>query len=169
MLRGERHSVDMGSVSNGAQSDRRSKGYTFTSPWQGQCEFNTGATGRSLKCRHYFTSSGQSCVEEVSELRFNLPTSSKTSTPNGVRSKASSYFQRHSRFTSDEDGSSTPSIIVDEDGRIDLSLGQERAGGGFGGKRAKLGKLIVFPDGVKMLDLLVAANVGLWWRAYERA
>jgi hypothetical protein len=51
---------------------------------------------------------------------------------------------------------------------LDLSLGQEKAGGGFGGKQAKLGKLIVHPDGVVMLDLLVAANVGLWWRAWER-
>jgi hypothetical protein len=51
---------------------------------------------------------------------------------------------------------------------LDLSLGQERAGGGFGGKQAKLGKLIVHPDGVAMLDLLVAANIGLWWRAWER-
>lgn len=50
-----------------------------------------------------------------------------------------------------------------------LSLGQERAGGGFGGKEAKLGKLIVEPEGLKMLDLLVAANVALWWRVYERA
>jgi hypothetical protein len=61
-----------------------------------------------------------------------------------------------------------PTYMVDEDGKLDLSLGQERAGGGFGGKQAKLGKLIVHPDGVAMLDLLVAANIGLWWRAWER-
>jgi hypothetical protein len=52
--------------------------------------------------------------------------------------------------------------------RLDLSLGQERAGGGFSGKQAKLGKLIVYGEGTKMLDLLVAANMALWWRAYER-
>ena len=23
-------------------------------------------------------------------------------------------------------------------------------------------------DGLKMLDLIVTANMGLWWRAYER-
>lgn len=51
---------------------------------------------------------------------------------------------------------------------MDLTLGQEKAGGGFGGKQAKLGKLIVAREGLGMLDLLVAANVGLWWRAYER-
>jgi hypothetical protein len=59
--------------------------------------------------------------------------------------------------------------VLDENGRISLDLGKERAGGGFGGKQAKLGKLIIWPEGVKMLDLLVAANVGLWWRAWERA
>jgi hypothetical protein len=51
---------------------------------------------------------------------------------------------------------------------MDLSLGQEIAGGGFGGKQAKLGKLIIEDEGLKMLDLLVAANMALWWRAYEK-
>jgi hypothetical protein len=52
--------------------------------------------------------------------------------------------------------------------RLDLSLGQEFAGGGFGGKDAKLGKLIIGDEGLKMVDLLVAANVALWWRAYDK-
>lgn len=51
---------------------------------------------------------------------------------------------------------------------MDLSLGQEFAGGGFGGKQAKLGKLIIEDEGLKMVDLLVATNVALWWRAYEK-
>jgi hypothetical protein len=58
--------------------------------------------------------------------------------------------------------------MITSDGKLDLTLGQERAGGGFGGKQAKLGKLIIQPAGLEMLDLLVAANLGLWWRAYER-
>ncbi|KAH9825450.1 hypothetical protein Tdes44962_MAKER04151 [Teratosphaeria destructans] len=145
--------------------DRRSKGYSFTSPWEGRCEFSTGATGKSLKCRHTLAQTG---TVEVSELRFNLPTSSRViSAP--VADKRSSYFSRHSRLLSSEDGSGGPSFVINEDGRVDLSLGQEKAGGGFGGKQAKLGKLIVYPDGLKMIDLLVAANLGLWWRAYERA
>lgn len=53
--------------------------------------------------------------------------------------------------------------------RLDLSLGQEFAGGGFGGKQAKLGKMIIEDEGLKMMDLLVAANLGLWWRAYDKA
>ena len=163
------HSVDGGLP---AHADRRSKGYTFASPWEGgTCEFSTGATGKSLKCRHLVPRSG--IAAEVSELRFNLPTgpstSSKSLSPTPLKQKRSSYFSgRSSRFGSD-DGDGTPSIMIDEQtGRIDLSLGQEKAGGGFGGKQAKLGKLIVQPEGLGMLDLLVAANLGLWWRAYER-
>lgn len=42
-----------------ALADRRSKGYTFRSPWGGKCEFSTGATGRSLKvcltCRLWYS------------------------------------------------------------------------------------------------------------------
>ena len=36
--------------------------------------------------------------------------------------------------------------------RMDLSLGQEFAGGGFGGKQAKLGKIILEDEGLKMMD-----------------
>lgn len=50
-----------------------------------------------------------------------------------------------------------------------MSLGQELAGGGATGKQAKLGKLIIQDEGLQMMDLLVAANMGLWWRAYGRA
>lgn len=46
---------------------------------------------------------------------------------------------------------------------MDLSLGQERAGGGFAGNKAKLGKLVVEGDGMLMLDLVVMANMALWW------
>ena len=52
--------------------------------------------------------------------------------------------------------------------RLDLTLGQEYAGGGFGGKESKLGKLIIEDEGLKMVDLLVAANMALWWRAYDK-
>jgi hypothetical protein len=49
---------------------------------------------------------------------------------------------------------------------LDLSIGQERAGGGNRGKRAKLGKLIIYDEGFKMLDLIVAANMGVWWSVW---
>jgi len=158
--------------------DRRSKGYSFTSPWDGRCDFSTSTSGKALKCRHQLSAAQGGNVLEVSELRFNLPTSSKPGTaPTSTAEKRASYFSGlHRRMRSDdswgggpspgEDG--MPSFVFDKDGRLDLTLGQERAGGGFGGKQAKLGKLIIYSDGVGMLDLLVAANVGLWWRAWER-
>jgi hypothetical protein len=150
------------------------RGYVFKSPWNGRCEFVTGAAGDTLKvslciytpsaydtalrffqCRHILSGlqGATPMAMPVSELRFNLPSSSKGEDS----SKRSSLFHRpkHSRNHSG----------VSE---MDLSLGQEFAGGGYGGKQAKLGKLIIEDEGLKMLDLLVAANMALWWRAYER-
>ena len=140
---------------------RGRRGYSFTSPWEGKCEFATGGAGRSLKCRHTLT---RQPVTDISELRFNLPTTTAAPTP--TAQKRSSYFS-HRRHASEgfEDGTH---VVINEDGRVDLSLGAEKAGGGFGGRQAKLGKLIVEVEGLKMLDLVVAANVGLWWRAWER-
>jgi hypothetical protein len=167
-LRSDRHhSVDFASLSSSAMSaDRRTKGYTFVSPWNGTCEFTTGTAGRSLKCRHHLPSNAG--MAEVSELRFNLPTKSRAPILNSKKS-SSFLHRRQDSFDSQADGDwSNPGIVLDENGRISLELGREKAGGGFGGKQAKLGKLIVWPEGAKMLDLLVAANLGLWWRAWER-
>ncbi|ESZ95446.1 hypothetical protein SBOR_4187 [Sclerotinia borealis F-4128] len=58
-------------------------------------------------------------------------------------------------------------ISNDNVDRLDLSIGQEKAGGGNRGKRAKLGKLIIHDEGLKMLDLIVAANVGVWWTVWS--
>jgi hypothetical protein len=54
----------------------------------------------------------------------------------------------------------------EDDERLDLSIGQEKAGGGNRGKRAKLGKLIIHDEGFKMLDLVVSANMGVWWSVW---
>ncbi|KAK2628959.1 hypothetical protein QTJ16_002062 [Diplocarpon rosae] len=51
--------------------------------------------------------------------------------------------------------------------RLDLSIGKENAGGGTRGKRVKLGKLIIYDEGLKMLDLVVASNMGVWWSVWE--
>jgi hypothetical protein len=45
----------------------------------------------------------------------------------------------------------------------------EEGGGGFTGKDAKLGKLVVEVDGLQMLDLVVAVNMGIWWRGWEKS
>lgn len=175
----------------GSEKHSNFRGYVFTSPWDGRCEFITGSGGGSLKvfrfsrhlapslnliqCRHIVPGlqGAPPIAFPVSELRFNLPGSSRASTPRGEESsKRSSFFHRprHSRNNSSVSDSRMNSSEDDPRSfeRMDLSLGQEYAGGGFGGKRAKLGKLIIEDEGLKMVDLLVAANLALWWRAYER-
>ncbi len=155
------------------------KGYAFYSPWNGTCEFSSGVTGQTLKCKHTPPEPGSQAVT-VSELRFNLPTSNGLgrASPNVPRSpEGPRSSKRGSYLSSKRGGESTYSEASDQflynnedaEEQFDLSLGQERAGGGFGGKQAKLSKLIVEPEGLKMLDLVVAANMGLWWRVYERS
>ncbi|KAL8718892.1 MAG: hypothetical protein Q9225_004038 [Loekoesia sp. 1 TL-2023] len=155
------------------------KGYGFYSPWNGTCEFSSGISGHALKCKHTAPPEGSQAIT-VSELRFNLPSSSNMSaiSPRDLNSpsrpkniKRLSYFSRSrgSDTLHREDSVSDPNNGDGKNNYFDLSLGQEHAGGGFGGKQAKLGKLIIEPEGLKMLDLLVAANMGLWWRVYERS
>ena len=153
--------------------DRRARGYAYKSPWGGKCEFSTGTAGKSLKCRHHVdnTASHNETVADISELRFNLPTKNPSSSIDlGAPTKRSSYYgHKHSKSEPyNETEQPHWTSIKDEDGHIDYSLGRERAGGGFGGKQAKLGKLIVDNEGQKFLDLVVATNLALWWRAYER-
>lgn len=54
-------------------------------------------------------------------------------------------------------------------GRMDLSLGQERLGGGLRGRDAKLAKVVIHGPGKAFLDLLVAANMLLFNRAWQLA
>ena len=167
-------------------SHNQPNAYTFTSPWNGTCEFSTGIAGRSLKCKHTLPFTTTSLV---SELRFNLPSSNIFNTAPSKRPPLSTPF-RSSRSSSTsfpspslvnrpsnqyhynvQSGSSHLPYYDDSSSdseRLDLSLGQEHAGGGIRGNRAKLGKLIVQDEGLKMLDLVVAANMGVWWRVYGR-
>ena len=150
------------------------RGFAFESPWHGICKFSTGLAGRSLKCKHTLGSSSDS----VSELRFNLPSSktlgpssrSQSSSDTVRQSKRSSIFPHHGRTQSALEHLSPQNHEgkIELEDRMDLSLGQEHAGGGFGGKQAKLGKLIIENEGLKMLDLVVAANIALWWKVYEK-
>ena len=55
---------------------------------------------------------------------------------------------------------------ADPEDRMDLSLAREPAGGGMRGKSAKLGKLIIEDEGIKMLDLVVASCMAVWWKGY---
>jgi len=110
-------------------------------------------------------------AKPVSELRFNLPGSDPSKPTHGEGGKGKwDPHHLHGHFSkllhleprsSDEDDE-------DDFGPMDLSLGKEDAGGGRKGKRAKLGKLIIHDEGLKMLDLVIAANVGVWWTTWER-
>lgn len=160
--------------------------WTFQSPWNGTCEFSTGVAGRILKCKHTLPSPANSSGQHshsaytVSELRFNLPGSKVLTKPPTDRkrpplptsnSKRSSFLlssQAHSRSQSldgriSEFRESREEEEEEFEDWMDLSLGREQAGGGMRGKQAKLGKLIVEDEGLKMLDLVVAANMGVWW------
>lgn len=151
-----------------------SKGYTFQSPWGGVCEFHVGVANRSLKCKHTSPpsrtySNGQIRSASMSELRFNLPSSKSLSASPSRKPKIwrPSASSRNNSLDSPTCETGRDFSWPNDD-RLDLSLGQEHAGGGFGGKQAKLGKLIIENEGLKMLDLLVAANIGIWWRVYEK-
>ena len=142
------------------------KAYILRSPWEGICEFTTGVAGRSFTCKHSYTSSDPGFgpgihSARVSELRFNLP-SSKTVGSTGSKSLVSGSLDEV------KPSSLYVAAKAEPGERLDLSLGREHAGGGFGGKQAKLGKLIIEKEGLQMLDLIVAANMALWWRVYER-
>ncbi|KAH8767263.1 hypothetical protein F5883DRAFT_419324 [Diaporthe sp. PMI_573] len=161
----------------------RPKGYTFASPWDGRCDFRTSSNGRALKCHHgggRTRARGMSASlpmgdmgnrVPVSELRFNLPSSdlfnSKEDRDRAVAEMKEGLGRLLVRspggheYDDDDDDKEEP--IFDFSG-----LGREKAGGGNRGRRAKLGKLLVHDEGLKMLDLVVAANMGIWWQAWER-
>ncbi|KXJ89272.1 hypothetical protein Micbo1qcDRAFT_11713 [Microdochium bolleyi] len=128
-------------------------------------------------------------IRAVSELRFNLP-SSELLSPRDKRDRATSLeggaarardqlqsqfnkvvqsIENHANGQGPFGRGDSDDDFYNEDGRLNLSLGQENAGGGNRGKRAKMGKLIIAEDGLKMLDLVVAANVGVWWASWEKA
>jgi hypothetical protein len=167
------------------------RGYMFTSPWDGRCEFRTGNAGRSVKCRHVLQNSSGSSnplvpssqgrhgtawsgSAPVSELRFNLP-SSELFKPKGEGGSTAhqlhGHFSKLLKFDHHRDHREQDSEEYEDEpaSPFELPLGREKAGGGNRGKRAKMGKLIVHHEGIKMLDLVVAANVGVWWGAWERS
>lgn len=81
----------------------------------------------------------------------------------------SALKRRLANMTSDAQpfSNSGTSEDLSNDGRMDLKLAKERLGGGFSGDKAKLAKLIINDRGQDVLDLMVAANVALFLRAYN--
>lgn len=107
----------------------------------------------------------------VSELRFNLPATDLFNSKEDRERAAEELKQGLSRLLVRSPGGHVYDDDEEDDEPIfDFSgLGKEKAGGGNRGKRAKLGKLLVHDEGLKMLDLVVAANMGIWWQAWERS
>lgn len=196
----------------------RPKGYTFLSPWDGNCDFRTSSSGRALKCRHTRNTTSQGFnplaaaqalrdaasagvgsgngrsrgmsttgmgggggggdtgrTVPVSELRFNLPATdlfhSKEDRDRAAREVMEGFGRMMVRSPGGHERDGAEGLGDDEDEPVfDFSgLGREKAGGGNRGKRAKLGKLLVHDEGLKMLDLVIAANMGIWWQAWERS
>ncbi|KAM0460047.1 hypothetical protein ACHAO4_002177 [Trichoderma viride] len=173
-----------GSPTTARPDKMKPRGYTFASPWNGKCVFRTGKDGRSLVCDHILhegelggynplvpdSSAAKGTSTVVSELRYNLPGSEffpSSEVPKGDINQKLGHFSKMVKSAVDRGYGDE-----DEDDFVspfDVNVGGERAGGGNRGNRAKLSKLIIYHDGMKMLDLLVAANVGLWWRTWEKS
>ncbi|KAK0714124.1 hypothetical protein B0T26DRAFT_742522 [Lasiosphaeria miniovina] len=100
-------------------------------------------------------------AKPISELRFNLPGGDLSSARDG-EGKKSRWDHHHLQDQFSKllhfDPQSSGDDDDDEDAPMDLSLGREQAGGGTRGNRAKLGKLIIHDEGLKMLDLLQLAR-----------
>ena len=159
------------------------RGFEFDSPWGGRCEFRTAEGGRNLRCQHHLPpdvlagQNGQPSRDPVSELRLNLPryhSSASDQADQAVHGHFSKFIRRSDHDEVINDGWDEGGDDNDDDGAglgvvspFELNLGREKAGGGHRGKRAKMGKLIVYDAGLKMLDLVVAANIGLWWRLWD--
>lgn len=180
---------------DGGHKDSKLRGYEFESPWEGRCEFRTAEHGRILRCQHHLPlegmpggggdtssaahSNSNSTRDPVSELRLSLPSNNRhgrsksgsdVPTAQAIRGHFGRFMSRPSSGISEEEewdeDDETGSAIVSP---FDLNLGREKAGGGHKGKRAKMGKLIIYDAGLKMLDLVVATNVGLWWKLWDES
>jgi hypothetical protein len=105
---------------------------------------------------------------------YNRPRARSGASAHSTSSSTHFPGQGHSRKPSSSSTSSGAGDLDEthrpqcrpSDDRLDLSLAREPAGGGMRGKSAKLGKLIIEDEGIKMLDLLVASCMAVWWRGY---
>jgi hypothetical protein len=93
---------------------------------------------------------------------FNPSTLIRKTSLRASRFARQNQFGHHRRRST---STSSGGADSDED-RMDFSLARELAGGGLRGKSAKLGKLVIEDEGFKMLDLVVAACMAVWWRGY---
>ncbi|KAH8701876.1 hypothetical protein BGW36DRAFT_394665 [Talaromyces proteolyticus] len=131
----------------------------------------------------------------VSELRFNIPfpfeqtfrsplasvvLGEKGSKRGALAQAITSNIQKAQQRARSRSGSesapnyrppsasSSEGLAAADEDRLDFSLAREPGGGGMSGKSAKLGKLVIEDEGIKMIDLVVATSMGVWWRACNR-
>ncbi|KAF8465940.1 hypothetical protein BDZ91DRAFT_725988 [Kalaharituber pfeilii] len=152
--------LQTGGEGNGEKKERW-KGYTFDGLWgpgnvgtgekEGTCRFKEAAGGKILKCKYYPYNanprSGSSEAEQsylASAMEFKLPPSS-------------TFHLHHGRGRSPSPSDNSESMGTDE-GSV---------GSGGPGEMAKMATFVVHNAGMEMLDLLVAANVALFWRKWE--
>lgn len=173
--------------------------YQFTSPWNGTCAFVASINGLGIKCKHIIPGPAMTGPHDnnnaevtVSEIRFNMPFpldqhfrspllsvwgekgGKRGALAQMITSNIQKVQQARTRAGSESNpmrppsASSSEDLTADED-RLDLSLAREPGGGGMSGRSAKLGKLIIEDEGIKMLDLVVAASMGVWWRSCHKS
>jgi hypothetical protein len=165
--------LDSSPTSGSTLQGMRAVGYKFFSPWGGKCVFVTRADGRSLECRYYPNGSSNTSYTNalidaphskatfsvVSVMTYNLWDPSDPAAK--YRRTTASRMRFRQTGNSVEDGNSNDEPAYNP-------IGAEHAGGGLNGREAKLAKLTIMNEGFKMLDLLVAVNVGIWWQAYKK-
>jgi hypothetical protein len=114
----------------------------------------------------------------LARLRQELrsPSSDPESSPSSLPHRHHHHHRRHrdanankseAETEASDQASASSSSSLASTSRLDLALGRERLGGGRTGKSAKLGKLVVRDEGLKMADLLVAAAMAVWWGVYD--
>jgi hypothetical protein len=104
----------------------------------------------------------------VCEVRFNLPLSTPAGSPTTNSSSTRARISQHVKKLSQSQSQQDDDEDWDSD-RMDLSLGREKAGGGWKGKSSKLGKLVIEDEGLKMVDLVVAGGMGVFWVYYNNS
>lgn len=157
--------LNLPNLTNSNDSDTPQPHHLNLQKLQSALEASAAATSQSSS-----PASMQGATATAAELRFNLPMFS-TPQKNSHQNQSQNQYEKNTSIGNNHAhptrAAKLRSHAEELAGRLDLSLGRERAGGGTFGRSAKLGKLIVEDEGLKMLDLVVAACMGVWWGVYD--
>ncbi|KAL7275842.1 hypothetical protein RUND412_001187 [Rhizina undulata] len=140
----------------------KKRGYVFESCWgdengRGRCEFKDEGAGKILKCKYYPpvpTATHKSSLLSVIEFKPPSTTvistrsrSRRRSTASGALKPSSGSSRSPSPHSSQRDPPPSDEFITSE--------------------KAKLATMVVHADGLQMVDLLIAANMAVFWRRWE--